>query len=47
MAAFDNFDKARRIADNAYDIAKIQRVINNYKQGRGIDRQKVLKSLDG
>lgn len=46
MATFETADKARRIADNAHDIAEIQKIISDYKQGRGIDREKVAKIIE-
>lgn len=45
MANFETADKVRRIADNAHDIAEIQKIINDYRQGRGIDRQKVTEII--
>lgn len=45
MANFKTADKARRIADNAHDIAEIQKIINDYRQGRGIDRQKTMEII--
>ena len=45
MNTFDSIDKARHIADNAHDIAEIQKIINDYKQGRRIDRQKVAEII--
>jgi len=45
MANFETADKARRIADNAHDIAEIQKIINDYRQGRGIDRQKATEII--
>ena len=45
MATFETTDKARRIADNAHDIAEIQKIINDYRQGRRIDRQKVAEII--
>lgn len=45
IATSYNFDKARRIADNAHDIAEIQKIINDYRQGRRIDRQKAAEII--
>jgi len=45
MANFETADKARRIADNAHDIAEIQKIINDYRQGCGIDRQKATEII--
>lgn len=45
MATYETADKARRIADNAHDIAEIQKILNDYRQGRRIDRQKVAEII--
>lgn len=45
MATFETADKARRIADNTHDIAEIQKIINDYRQSRRIDRQKVVEII--
>lgn len=47
MVTFENIDKARRLADNAHDIAEIQQIINDYNQGRKIDRQKAIEIING
>lgn len=39
MATFDIADKACRLADNAREIAEIQKIIGDYNQGQIIDRQ--------
>jgi hypothetical protein len=46
MDTFDNAEKARRIAENAHDIAEIQKVINDYKQSGKIDRQKAKEIIE-
>lgn len=45
MATYETADKARHIADNAHDIAEIQKILNDYRQGRRIDRQKVAEII--
>ena len=45
MDTFETADKARRIADNAHDIDEIQKIINDYRQGRRIDRQKAAEII--
>lgn len=45
MATFETADKARRTGDNAHDIAEIQKIINDYKNGRRIDRQKAAEII--
>ena len=46
MATFENTNKALHIADTTLDIAEIQKIISDYKQGRGIDREKVAKIIE-
>lgn len=45
MATFESIDMAHRIADNAHDIAEIQKIINDYMQGHRIDRQKAMEII--
>lgn len=45
MENFEAANQARRIADNAHDIVEIQKIINDYRQGRGINRQKVTEII--
>ena len=46
MDIFETADKARRLADNAHEIAEIQKIINDYNQERKIDRQKALEIIN-
>ena len=45
MATFENANKALHIADATHEIAEIQKIINDYKQGHGIDRKKVAEII--
>ena len=40
MNTFDNIDKARKLADDKHDIEEIKKILNDYNQGRKIDRAK-------
>ena len=46
MATFDIADKACRLADNAREIAEIQKIIGDYNQGQIIDRQKAIEIIN-
>ena len=46
MATFDIADKACRLADNAREIAEIQKIIGGYNQGQIIDRQKAIEIIN-
>ncbi len=46
MDIFETADKAQRLADNAHEIAEIQKIISDYNQGRKIDRQKALEIIN-
>ncbi len=46
MATYETADKARRIADNARDIAEIQKILNDYRRDRRIDRQKAAEIIE-
>ena len=46
MATFDIADKACRLADNAREIAEIQKISGGYNQGQIIDRQKAIEIIN-
>mgnify|MGYP004486142785 CR=1 FL=1 len=46
MNIFETADKAQRLADNAHEIAEIQKILSDYNQGRKIDRQKALEIIN-
>ena len=46
MATFDIADKACRLADNAREIAEIQKIIGDYNQGQIIDRKKAIEIIN-
>lgn len=45
MTTFEDANKALHIADTTLDIAEIRKIISDYKQSRGIDREKVAKII--
>ena len=46
MDIFETADKAQHLADNAHEIAEIQKIISDYNQGQRIDRQKALEIIN-
>ena len=47
MTTFDDFDKVRKIADDKRDIEEIKKILNDYNEGRKIDRKKAEEIIKG
>lgn len=46
MNTFDNIDKARKLADDKHDVEEIKKILNDYRQGRKIDREKAAEIIE-
>ena len=45
MNTFEAADKARKIADDQHNIEEIKKILNDYNQGRKIDREKAAEII--